>query len=136
MSACDVDREKQRGKQKQRSQKVRSAGKVNCVLRRDGDGKNLRKERRSGHTSDGAKRVDGALKLALGGWVNMAGHQGLHGGSRDSPERDEWNDSQGDPAARGQSEACESKHAENEAGENAAALAEALYDRPDEDAGN
>ncbi len=109
---------------------------MNCVPWRDGDRKDLCEERRAGHASDSAKRVDGALKLALRGRVNVAGHQGLHGGSCDSPECDKGNDGQDDPAAGGKGEACKSKKAEYEAAENAAALAKAFHERADENAGN
>ena len=106
------------------------------VLRRDGDCENLCEERRSGHSGDGAKRVDRALKFALRGRINTAGHQRLNGGSSDSPEGDKGNDREGDPSASGKRETRKSNKAEHEAKEDAAAFSKTLYKRADQDTGN
>ena len=78
------------------------------ILRCDGDCENLCEERRPSHSGDGAERVNRALKFALRGRINTAGHQGLNGGSSDSPECDKGNNREDDPSTSGKSEASKS----------------------------
>jgi len=106
------------------------------VLWRDGNRKNLCEERRPGHSGDGAERVDGALKFALSGRINTAGHQGLNGRSCDSPEGDKGNNREDDPSTSGKSETRKSNDAEHEAEQKAAAFSKALYERTNQDTGD
>jgi len=108
----DVSSQREASQEKHCRDEIGSTGKMDDGARRDGRRKDLREENRAGHAGDGAKRVDGSLQLALGGRVHAAGHQRLHGGSRDAPEGDQRNHGEDHPAAAGESETRESKGAE------------------------
>jgi len=103
---------------------------------RNGDRKNLREQRGTGHTGDRAEGIDGALEFALRGRIDPPGHQGLNRGSGNAPQGDEGNNRKNGPAAGGEGESGKTEKSEKEAREKAAAFAKPFDDRSDEDAGN
>src|SRR5258708_40077966 len=105
------------------------------VLWRDGNGENLCEERRPGHSGDGAKRVDGALKFALRGRINTAGHQGLNGGRSDSPEGDKGKKREDDPSTSGKKKTSKTNESQQEAKKDAAPVSKKPYKKGDHDAG-
>lgn len=105
-------------------------------FRQDSDSQNLGEEKWTDHATDRADAIDGALKLALRRRVDPTRHQGLHGGSGDTPEAEEGNGAEEEPAARSEREAQEAESAEGKAGKDAAAFAEAADEGTDEDSGD
>src|SRR5260370_832819 len=121
--AGDVGRQRQACNEKQSCQEIGSAGKMERGARRDRQCEDLREKNRAGHAGDGAERVDGSLQLALRGGIDAAGHQRLHGGAREAPQRNERNDGEGRPAAAGKTETRKATGAEKKTGEESAARA-------------
>jgi len=104
--------------------------------RRDGDGENLGEQERADHSADGADTVDGSLELALRSRVDPARHQRLHGGAGDAPKSEEWDGAEKHPAARRKGKTQEAKRPEGQAGQYAAAFAEATNEGTDKDSGD
>ena len=102
----------------------------------DGDVEDTTEEERADHAADAADAVDGALQLALRGWIYAPGHQGLYRWASDSPQSEEGNSGEKNPAARGEREAQKAEGAKSETGKDAATLAETADEGADEHAGN
>src|SRR6266404_9797988 len=97
----------------------------------NGEGQDLGEDERAKHAADGTDAVDGALELALRSRIDATRHQRRHGRPGDAPKTEEGNGAEKCPAMRGERETEEAESAEDQAGQDATAFAEAADEGAD-----